>query len=164
MELPRQRGERARSRRAIQERFQSDSRAIRIRRGDSARLALGFQSDSSATTVPLYNINVLDDIFLGVSGHRRGDGLEFYHALVLLLRVLVVTEGRPGKSLEFYYALVLFLVLLVVTEVGHGKILDTRLPLQRSVHTGTWERVPSPHSRGDCRLNFQTQMQKWSQI
>ena len=87
---------------------------------------------------------MLDDIFLGVSGHRRGDGLEFYHALVLLLHVLVVTEGRPGKSLEFYYALVLFLVLLVVTEVRHGKILDTRLPLQRSVHTGTWECVPSP--------------------
>ena len=84
---------------------------------------------------------MLDDIFLDVSGHRRGDGLEFYHALVLLLRVLVVTEGRPGKSLEFYYALVLFLVLLVVTEVRHGKILDTRLPLQRSVHTGTWKGI-----------------------
>ena len=44
-------------------------------------------------------------------------------------------------SLEFYYALVLLLVLLLgfldVTEDRHGKILDARLRLQRSMHTGT---------------------------
>ena len=45
--------------RAIQERFQSDSRAIRICRSDSALLACGFQSDSSATTSPLYNIRCI---------------------------------------------------------------------------------------------------------
>ena len=45
--------------RAIQERFGSDSRAIRIPRGDSARLAYGFRSDSSATTSPLYNIRCI---------------------------------------------------------------------------------------------------------
>ena len=44
--------------RAIQERFESDSRAIRSIRSDSAWLALRFRSDSSATTLPLYNIKV----------------------------------------------------------------------------------------------------------
>ena len=57
--MPRQRGERAILLRAIQERFRSDSGAIRICRSDSALLACGFQSDSSATTSPLYNIRCI---------------------------------------------------------------------------------------------------------
>ena len=59
-----------------------------MQRGDSARLALGFRSDSSATTVPLYNIKMLDNLFLGGLATTRAmerGSLEFYHALVLLL-------------------------------------------------------------------------------
>ena len=44
-------------------------------------------------------------------------------------------------SLELYHAPVLLLALLLgvldVAEYRHGKILDARLRLQRSVHTGT---------------------------
>ena len=56
--------------RAIQERFESDSKAIRIPRGDSARLAYGFRSDSSATTSPLYNIKT----YMTISSGPRGEG------------------------------------------------------------------------------------------
>ena len=62
--------EAAASGRAIQERFESDSKAIRIPRGDSARLAYGFRSDSSATTSPLYNIKT----YLTILSGRRGEG------------------------------------------------------------------------------------------
>ena len=41
---------------AIQERFESDSRAIRVRLERFGVLGLAFQSDSSVPTYPLYNI------------------------------------------------------------------------------------------------------------
>ena len=48
-------------------------------------------------------------------------------------------------SLELYHAPVLLLALLLgvldVAEYRRGKILDARLRLQRSVHTGTWKRI-----------------------
>ena len=48
-------------------------------------------------------------------------------------------------SLEFYRALFLLFALLLgflyAAEDRRGKILDARLPLQRSVHTGTWKRI-----------------------
>ena len=64
--------EAAASGRAIQERFESDSKAIRIPRGDSARLAYGFRSDSSATTSPLYNIKTYLTILSGPRGEGAG--------------------------------------------------------------------------------------------
>ena len=48
-------------------------------------------------------------------------------------------------SLEFYRALFLLFALLLgflyAAEDRRGKILDARLRLQRSVHTGTWKRI-----------------------
>ena len=81
----RQRGERAILRRAIQERFQSDSGAIRFCRSDSTLLACGFRSDSSATTSPLYNIRCISKRGWAPFCIRRTAGecesLEFYGAV-----------------------------------------------------------------------------------
>ena len=72
----------------------SDSRAIRIHKSDSAKLARGFRSDSSATTSPLYNIKV--------SGRADGDLSALTVAGDGDLSALTV--AGESASLEFYHA------------------------------------------------------------
>ena len=94
--------------RAIQQRFASDSGAIRFPRSDSARLAYGFWSDSSATTPPLYNIKTHLSMVSGPRGkgggktRPRGKGGRETREFRILPNLSVLSDSRilPDAKLE----------------------------------------------------------------
>ena len=110
------------------ERFRSDSRAIQERFGSGGAIRqgwrLGFGAIRARPLSPciiLMCLTICSWGCLPTTGAMERGSLEFYRALFLLFALL----------LGFLYA----------AEDRRGKILDARLPLQRSVHTGTWKRI-----------------------
>ena len=106
------------------ERFRSDSKAIQGRFGSGEAIRqgwrLGFgaiQARPLSPCIILMRLTICSWGCLATTGAMERGSLELYHAPVLLLALL--------------------LGVLDVAEYRHGKILDARLRLQRSVHTGT---------------------------
>ena len=110
------------------ERPRSDSRAIQERFGSGGAIRQGWRLGFGAIRArPLSPCKILMRLTicswgcLPTTGAMERGSLEFYRALFLLFALL----------LGFLYA----------AEDRRCKILDARLPLQRSVPTGTWKRI-----------------------